>query len=58
MVQWLRLHASNAGGPGLIPDQGTRARMPKGFQAMSKDLVCFDEHQRSRLSHLRLAQLN
>ena len=23
MVQWLRLHASNAGGLGLIPGQGT-----------------------------------
>ena len=27
MVQWLRLHAPNAGGPGLIPGQGTRSRM-------------------------------
>ena len=27
MVQWLRLHAPNAGGPGLIPDQGTRSHM-------------------------------
>ena len=24
MVQWLRLHASTAGGMGLIPDQGTK----------------------------------
>ena len=25
VVQWLRLHAPNSGGPGLIPDQGTRS---------------------------------
>ena len=25
----LRLHAPNAGGPGLIPGQGTRSRMPQ-----------------------------
>ena len=24
MVQWLKLHASNAGGTGLIPGQGTK----------------------------------
>ena len=24
MVQWLRLHAPNAGGPDLIPGQGTK----------------------------------
>ncbi|TEA36710.1 hypothetical protein DBR06_SOUSAS310123, partial [Sousa chinensis] len=24
VVQWLRLHAPNAGGPGSIPGQGTR----------------------------------
>ena len=28
VVQWLRLRAPNAGGPGLIPDQGTRSHMP------------------------------
>ena len=26
MVQWLRLHASNAGGTGLVPDRGTEIR--------------------------------
>ena len=26
-VQWLRLHTPNAGGPGLIPGQGTRSHM-------------------------------
>ncbi|TEA41399.1 hypothetical protein DBR06_SOUSAS7910076, partial [Sousa chinensis] len=29
VVQWLRLHAPNAGGPGLIPDWGTRSHMPQ-----------------------------
>ena len=28
-VQWLRLHAPNAGGLGLIPVQGTRSPMPQ-----------------------------
>ena len=27
MVQWLRLYASNAGGPGSIPGQGTKSHM-------------------------------
>ena len=29
VVQWLRLCAPNAGGPGSIPGQGTRAHMPQ-----------------------------
>ena len=29
VVQWLRLHASNAGGPDLIPGQGTKSRTPQ-----------------------------
>ena len=27
VVQWLRLHAPNAGGPGSVPSQGTRLLM-------------------------------
>ena len=27
VVQWVRLHAPNAGGPCSIPSQGTRSRM-------------------------------
>ena len=27
VVQWLRLHALNAGGPGSIPRQGTRSHI-------------------------------
>ena len=26
-VQWLRLHAPNTGGPGLVPGQETRSHM-------------------------------
>ena len=29
VVQWLRLHSPNAGGPGSIPGQGTRSHMPQ-----------------------------
>ena len=29
VVQWLRLHASNAGGLSLIPGQGNRSHMPQ-----------------------------
>ena len=29
MVQWLGLHAPNAGGPGSIPGQETGSHMPK-----------------------------
>ena len=29
VVQWLRLRAPNAGGPGSIPGQGTRSQRPQ-----------------------------
>ena len=29
MVQWLRRHAPNAAGPGSVPVQRTRSRMPQ-----------------------------
>ena len=29
VVHWLRLHATNAGGSGLIPGQGTRSYRPQ-----------------------------
>ena len=41
MVQWLRLHAPNAGGPGSIPGQGARSHVPatkKIQHAAIKDL--------------------
>ena len=37
VVQWLRLHTLNAGGQGLIPDQGIRFHMP---QLKIKDSMC------------------
>ena len=37
VVQWLRLCAPNAGGPGLIPGQGTRSLMQQ-----LKDPACRD----------------
>ena len=40
VVQWLRLHAPNAGGPGSIPDQGTRSHMhaaTKSSQVATKE---------------------
>ncbi|TEA31888.1 hypothetical protein DBR06_SOUSAS8310129, partial [Sousa chinensis] len=36
VVQWLRLHAPNAGGPGSIPGQGTRSHM----HAATKEPAC------------------
>ena len=35
VLQWLRLRAPNAGGPGSIPGQGNRFCMPQ-----LKDLAC------------------
>ena len=35
VAQWLRCHALNAGGPGLIPGQGTRSHM----HATTKELA-------------------
>ena len=52
VVQWLRHHAPNAGGPGSIPGQGTRSRMPqlrarmpqpKIQQVATKDPACDNE---------------
>ena len=41
VIQWLSLHASNAGDLGLIPDQGTRSHIPH------------NEERRSHLPQLR-----
>ena len=30
VVHWLRLRSPNAGGPGLLPGQGTSSHMPQG----------------------------
>ena len=42
VVQWLRLHAPNAGGLGSIPGQGTGSHMPqlKDPEYHNKDTVC------------------
>ena len=40
VVQWLRLHAPNAGGPGSSPGQGTRYHITtKSCRAATKDPV-------------------
>ena len=46
VVQWVRLHAPNAGGPGLIPGQGTRSHMhaaTKSSHAATEDPICRNE---------------
>ena len=62
VVQWLRLCVPNAGGPGLIPAQGTRSHMLqlrvsmlqlKIPHAASKDATCHNEDRRSRVPQLR-----
>ncbi|TEA34221.1 hypothetical protein DBR06_SOUSAS2710098, partial [Sousa chinensis] len=43
VVQWLRLHAPNAGGPGSIPGQGTKSHMhvtTKSSHATTKEPGC------------------
>ncbi|TEA11162.1 hypothetical protein DBR06_SOUSAS7210082, partial [Sousa chinensis] len=43
VVQWLRLHAPNAGGPGSILCRGTRSRMhaaTKSLHATTKKFAC------------------
>ena len=39
MVWWLRLHASNAGGLGSIPGQGTRSHMPQPRPGVTKQII-------------------
>ena len=48
VIQWLRLHAPNAGGPGCISSQGTRFHMPQ-----LKDTTCHNKDQRSHVLQLR-----
>ena len=45
MVQWLRSPAPNAGGPGSIPGQGTRAHMLQLRVGMLQkmDPICHNE---------------
>ena len=46
-VQWLRLHASNVGGAGLIPGQGTKTPC-----AMEHESVCFLETEKQKWPQL------
>ena len=39
VVWWLRLHASNAGGLGSIPGQGTRSHMPQPRPGVTKQII-------------------
>ena len=41
-VQWLRLHAPNAGGPGSMPGQGTRAHMPVATRSSHATMMIED----------------
>ena len=46
VVQWVRLHASSAGGPGSISGRGTRSHMhaaTKSLHAATKDPACHNE---------------
>ena len=41
MVQWLRLHTPNAGGPGLIPGWGTSSHMPQLRPSADKQINAY-----------------
>ena len=45
VVPWLQPHTPNAGGPGSIPGQGTRSRMPqvKILHATTKNPACHNQ---------------
>ena len=45
VVHWLRLRSPSAGGPGSIPGQGTRSRIPQLRARMQqlKDPACLNE---------------
>ena len=44
VVQWLSLHVPSAGGPGSIPDQGTRSHMPQLRVCMPQPPAICAEH--------------
>ena len=48
VVQWLRLCAPNAGGPGSIPGQGTRSHMPQLRVRMPQLKIL---HAATKISH-------
>ena len=57
MVQWLRLHASNAGGWGSIPGRGAGSHMPQSkilhTSTKIKDTVCLTNTKRSQIEEKR-----
>ena len=55
VVQWLRLHAPNAGGPGSTPGQETRSYMlqQKSLHATTKDPTCYNEDRKSHVLQVR-----
>ena len=55
VVQWLRLHTPDAGGPGSISGQGTRSPMPylRVCMLQWKGPVCHNEDRRSCMLQLR-----
>ena len=60
MVQWLRLRAPKAGGPGSIPSQGTRSHMhaaTKSSHAATEEPVCRNEDP-TRATKTQHSQIN
>ena len=56
-VQWLRLHAPNAGGPGSIPGGGTRSHMPQLRVPMQQLKIPHATTKRSRTRQQRYRML-
>ena len=52
VVQWLRQHTPNAGGPGLIPSQGTGSHIPQLRPRVVKEIKNFFKEMRINL-HLQ-----
>ena len=55
VVWWLRLHAPNTWGPGLIPGQGTRYHMlqPRACKLQLKEPACHGKGQKFHVLQLR-----
>ena len=59
MVQWLKLHAPNAGGPDSILGQETGSHMPKPRVGMLRiNLLCTATRARGLRLQLRLGEPN
>ena len=56
-VQWLRLHAPNVGGPGLIPGQGTRSRLRRQRPCAAPKAWCCHTHTQKAGNLLSLLTL-